>query len=336
MGCWNGTCGLTELPIIVGTDIFVFPVVESYTDSFCYSSALYRPSVLPFRAKYNDYGAGEDCTGIALPYLMEGIANQLIEQDVGENQYHDIAVKREGFNADVFFEACHEKRLMFANPLRAYEGQPKTKDVFFTMIRKDAVDRLWNEWTYDMYKMRDVPVPEGLETDQYYFKNITYAKLAELIPEYMAACASNLKEFTSIRPVDGLSEEEHADFMRAVKSYTYRSFFVDRNNHILAGTFNHTFGDGYSDGGFSDIADIRETIILEYMEGDKELAYALMREAMIGSMVNSFMESTRKVWLPVMHQGSQSEEYTEYKLLNKITADIIKEREHKYDEEDEE
>ena len=77
MGSWNGTCGLTELPIISGTDIFVFPVVESYTDSFCYSSALYRPSVLPFRAKYNDYGAGEDCTGIALPFLMEGIANQL-------------------------------------------------------------------------------------------------------------------------------------------------------------------------------------------------------------------------------------------------------------------
>jgi hypothetical protein len=336
MGSWNGTCGLTELPIISGTDIFVFPIVESYRDSFCYSSALYRSSVLSFRAKYNDYGAGENCTGVALPHLIEGIREQLVELEVGENQYHDIAVKREGFDVDMFFEACHEKRLMFTNPLRGYEGQSKTKDVFFTMIRKDAVDRLWNEWTFDMYKRKEVPIPDGFETDKYYFKNVTYAKLAELIPEYMAVCASELKEFTSIQPKDNLSEEELAKFKRAVASIKYRGFFGPRFSHILGDIFGHAFGDGYSDGGFANIADVRDTIIVEYMEGDKEVAYALMREAMIGSMVNSFMESTRKVWLPVMHQGSQSEEYAEYKLLNKITADIIKEREREYDEDYEE
>jgi hypothetical protein len=54
MGCWNGTCGLSGLPIFHGTEMYVFPIVESYRDSFCYSTALYRPSVLPFRAEYND------------------------------------------------------------------------------------------------------------------------------------------------------------------------------------------------------------------------------------------------------------------------------------------
>jgi len=52
-------------------------------------------------------------------------------------------------------------------------------------------------------------------------------------------------------------------------------------------------------------------------------------------MVSSFMEATRKVWLPVMHQGSQSEEYNEYRLMNKITTDVMNARE-KYFEEDEE
>ena len=44
-------------------------------------------------------------------------------------------------------------------------------------------------------------------------------------------------------------------------------------------------------------------------------------------MVNSFMESTRKIWTPVMYQGSQSEEYAEYRLMNKITNDVMKARE---------
>lgn len=331
MGCWNGTCGLTELPIVEGTDIFVFPVVESYRDSFCYSTALYRPSILPFRAKYNDYGAGEDCTGVALPYLMEGIREQLVELELGENEYHDIAVKRDGFDVDMFFEACHEKRLMFKNPLRAYDGESKTKDVFFTMIRKDVIDRLWNEWTFDMYKMKDIPVPEGFETDNYYFKNITYAKLAELIPEYMEACSANaidLKEDMFLKAKDGLNEEELVKFNRAVASIKYRTFFDDRDLHILSDIYSHAFGSsGWADGGFSDIADIRDIIVDEYMNGNKEVAYSLMREAMIGSMVKSFMESTRKVWLPVMHQGSQSEEYNEYRLLTKIIEGVIDERE---------
>jgi len=189
MGCWNGTCGLSGLPIIHGEEMYVFPIVESYRDSFCYSTALYRPSVVPFRAEYNDYGAGEKCSGPALELLIDGIREKLVEMEVGENQYHDIAVKREGFDVDMFFEACHEKRLRFVNPMRGYKDQPQTKDVFFTMVRKDVVDRLWNEWTFDMWKGSDGDVPDGFESDQYYIKNVTYAKLAELIPEYMEQMA---------------------------------------------------------------------------------------------------------------------------------------------------
>lgn len=53
-------------------------------------------------------------------------------------------------------------------------------------------------------------------------------------------------------------------------------------------------------------------------------------------MVNSFMESTRKIWTPVMYQGSQSEEYAEYRLMNKITNDIMQARETEFEEDEEE
>ena len=333
MGCWNGTCGLSGLPIIHGEEMYVFPIVESYRDSFCYSTALYRPSVVPFRAEYNDYGAGEKCSGPALELIIDGIREKLVEMEVGENQYHDIAVKREGFDADMFFEACHKKRLRFVNPMRGYEGEAQTKDVFFTMVRKDVVDRLWNEWSFDMWKGSDGDVPDGFESDQYYIKNVTYAKLAELIPQYMEQMAG--KDSPYKKALEGIDDESKLERMKDF--YLRCAFFEGHREHILSGSFGHAFGSGYSGGGFASIGNIKDKIIDEYLEGNKEVAYELMRECLVGIMVNSFMESTRKVWLPPMHQGSQSEEYKEYRLMNVITNDIMdaRQKEYEWDEEDE-
>ena len=328
MGCWNGTCGLSGLPIIEGEEMYVFPIVESYRDSFCYSTALYRPSVVPFRAKYNDYGAGEDCSGPALELLMSGIRERLVELEVGENQYHDIAVKREGFGVDTFFEACHKKRLRFDNPLHAYEGEAPHKDVFFTMVRKDVVDRLWSEWTFDMYKGSDIVVPDSFGSDKYYIKNVTYEKMASLIPEYLESCLENTRIYLTeiVKPKNEIER----------MSYTTRalqSFFSDQRNHILSSSYGHAFDSGYASGGFYSIGSISHNIITEYLTGNKETAYELMREVLVGIMVNSFMESTRKIWTPPMHKGSQSQEYDEYLLLNRITDDVIRERKAEYDEE---
>lgn len=336
MGSWNATCGLTSLPIISGEEVYVFPIVESYRDSFCYSTALYNPVIIPFRAKYNDYGAGEDCSGVALDLIVEGIRKNLIELEVGENQYHDIAVKREGFDIDTFFEVVHEKRLRVNNPLRGYEGQPKYRQVFFTMIRKDVVDRLWNEWTFDWYKRKDAEIPEGWETDQYYFKNITYAKLATLIPDYMEFCAN--KKSPRLGSVNDIikDDDENAQKKRDILNdlFMRQYFFEGSRDHILSDTFGHAFGSGYAGGGFADIVNFSDPILEMFISGNKEGAYELMREALLGKMVNSFMEATRKIWMPVMHQGSQSEEYAEYRLLNKISTDVMnaREKEFEYDE----
>lgn len=337
MGCWNGTCGLSGLPIISGEEVYIFPIVESYRDSFCYSTALYNPTIIPFRAKYNDYGSGEECHGVALELIMDGVREHLIELEVGENKYHDIAVKREGFDVNTFFEAVHESRLRVPNPLRAYPDQPKYREVFFTMIRKDVVDRLWNEWTFDMWKGKDRAVPEGFETDQYYIKNVTYEKLSALIPDFMEFCDSIDNPMN--KSVTEIIKDDDAEVLskrdRLIDFYKRNYFFEGSRDHILSDTYGHAFGSGYAGGGFAYLVNFSNPILDKYLSGDKEGAYELMREALIGKMVNSFMEATRKVWLPVMHQGSQSEEYDEYRLMNKITTDVMNEREKEYEDDDE-
>lgn len=339
MGCWNGTCGLSGLPIVTGTEMYVFPIFESYRDSFCYASALYRPSVIPFRAEYNDYGAGENCSGPGLELLMDGIRERLVEMDVGENQYHDIPVKREGFDIDQFFEVCHKKRLVFQNPMRAYPGETPTKDVFFTMIRKDIADRLWNEWTFQFWKPRAMKeVPAGFETDGYHVKGVTYAKLAELIPDYMETQYKNFKEEIDELKAEAVEDEKSKLLLQAMIERKLQSFFetpYNEREHLLSSMFEHMFATGYADGGFTRFSSVKETIIVKYMSDETETAYELLRECMVGYMINSFMESTRKVWMPPMHQGSQSEELDEYRLLNRLVDDVITERKKEYYEDGE-
>ena len=333
MGCWNGTCGLSGLPIIHGTEMYVFPIIESYRDSFCYSTALYRPSVLPFRAEYNDYGAGEKCSGVGLDLLVEGIRDQLVEFDVGENKYHDIAVKKEGFDVDMFFEACHEKRLKFMNPMRGYHPEKQHNDVFFTMIRKDIADRLWNEWKFDLWKPRGMKeIPVGFEADQYYLKNVTYAQLARTVEEYMEQAFKRFEEKTkTIKKLIAASNDGTGE------GYLYielQRFFRESHNersHLLAGIMDHMLNSS-SSREFARFLDLGEAIVLNYIADKKEEACNLIQECLLGDMINSFMENTRKVWLPPMHQGSQSECHEEYQLLNRLVEDVITDRKRKYDE----
>jgi hypothetical protein len=316
--------------------MYVFPIVEGHRDSFCYSTALYRPTVLPFLAEYNDYGGGENCSGIGLAFNMNHVGSNLVEMEVGENEYHDIAVKRANFDEEKFFDACHERRLRFDNPMRAYPGQSPHRDVFFTMVRKDVVDRLWKEWTFDSWKGSDGVVPEGFESDEYYVKNVTYEKLATLIPSYLASCANRDDPLTKAK-LELATKGTVAEKVAAMQDFfLMQNFFENNRDHLLAGGFGHAFNSGYAGGGYSRIDGLKESVIESYLSGEVEVAYALMHECLIGIMVNGFMENTRKVWLPPMHQGSQSQQFDEYLLMNTITNDIITEDMKRYGYDDEE
>lgn len=310
MGCWNATCGLTNLPILAGEEVYVFPLKEvdlSGYRSHCETTALYSPSLVSFIAKYNDYGAGEDCRGDMLSPIIEAIKDELVELEVGENQYHDIAVKREGFDAEMFFEAVHENRLLV-------KGWGKNHPVFFAMIRKDIADRLWKEWKFDIY------VGEGAATDptDAYERAVTYERLAEeFLPKFLDCAKQKLEESSE--------KDRHRILNRMMLSSrefpTLRTLFINIDSHH-----------------YWDLLYFKETVSDKILAGDYEAASELMKIRLLGVMVDEMMSSVRKIWLPVMHQGSQSSDYPEYRLLHQLSNDVISEREEYFrawEEEDE-
>lgn len=59
MGCWNGTCSLTNLPIIDGDRVIFFFVENQEAmqgSPNCYHYEMAKPICLPMRGLYNDYG----------------------------------------------------------------------------------------------------------------------------------------------------------------------------------------------------------------------------------------------------------------------------------------
>jgi len=144
MGCWNKTCGFSGLPIMVGDPVYVFVLKKSDYYDPCCSTSEYTPFLAPFESFYNDYGSGENSGGVWLPYIMEALKKKLIEMEMGENEYHDIAVKRDDFGVDLFFSAIKEERL-FINEL-----QPSNA-IRFTMMHKSIIDEMLEEFEFRNY-----------------------------------------------------------------------------------------------------------------------------------------------------------------------------------------
>ncbi len=117
MGCWNKTCIASNLHILASTPVTVFAIVQyrGYR-SWCYTTSLYSPILLPFYGTYDDYGGSENNTGEGISLIIEAIKGDLFELDVGLNPCHDIAVKKADFDEKLLFEAVHEDRLYVTDP----------------------------------------------------------------------------------------------------------------------------------------------------------------------------------------------------------------------------
>lgn len=306
MGCWNKTCGLTGLHINAGDEVLVFALEQNseYHDR-CYTTAFWRPVWVPFYSEYNDYGGGENSHGIGLDLLIKGLKEQLVEMELGDNQYHDIAVKKDELGEELFFEAVHEGRL-FIN-----EGRKGKTLVDFVMFRKDVVKDILENFCREQY------VGSGKGTCgwdnayiQYGFRDILAdvpAYLDKLKESIDSAKDPILRKYAGSR---GLFEHNDpnkaAMFLRDSENYRY--------SHLIR-PFN----------------ELDELVAA----GEMELAKELVEGWLTMSYLDVFMHSTRKVWNPGSHEGSQAQEHHGYRVLTKAINSALDREKEEFMEENE-
>jgi hypothetical protein len=107
MGCWNKTCGITQLPIMAGEPVVYFIIYQSgKADNFpCYSSSLGWSIIpIPIYGKYDDYGGCEDDPNQEYKYsfIKQALSSHLVDCrddfEKSQTEYNDPFVNGESIS----------------------------------------------------------------------------------------------------------------------------------------------------------------------------------------------------------------------------------------------
>lgn len=117
MGSYNINCGISDLPVVEGEEVFVIPIQrcvevvsgkviskrcnegnDVYIDHLgCYADDWWKPFSPPFKAKYTGYGSfipndlEELEKGLYTRLNDDSGFNNIAVTEQGENEYHDLA-----------------------------------------------------------------------------------------------------------------------------------------------------------------------------------------------------------------------------------------------------
>ena len=131
-----------------------------------YSGEYWTPVLTPFYAEYDDYGGGENNTGIGLPYILNKLTDESINKTILDNNNLDI---------DAFYESIRDGKLT----IPSWDGKPA--QVSFTMMHKSVVDDILDKFIIKKY------VGDGNGNSGYYNEYVsnTYFNFVKDIPSLL-------------------------------------------------------------------------------------------------------------------------------------------------------
>jgi|688.fasta_scaffold33477_17 hypothetical protein len=315
MGSWAGSCAISNLHIKDQDDVVVFALLKNKDElnNFIYNNSLYSVCPLPFYATYNDYGACINEHGAGFDPFMKLLTQRMVEFEIGDNKYHDIEVKKEGFNAEKMWDANHEERLYF----KPY-GKDQLK-VELIMVHRAVFDAIIAERHQYMAKNQD---------GEYVYFYYTFQDVADLVPAFVDTLYDAISEISAlsdtITKCDAISTQQlmMKKYMLPVTVFNY-----DENNKLS----RYLSNDSYKWA----IVDRLKDYIIQYAEKySKEETIALIVELLKGIFVDDFVTDTRKLWVPPSGRGSQSQAHSPYRTLIKAMSEILDKEKEEWDSDD--
>ena len=288
MGCWNETCAITNLPILAGEEVVVYPLIEQQGyHSKCYHTTYFKPIVWSFTGKYDEYGGVEKCKGPFLDQSMDFIRKAMVELPVGENKIHDVATVKSELSAKTFFEYTHEGRL-YATNIHRNTGNIGNKsnlsEIHRVLIRKNVVAAMKEKFKCESWNR---------ETNSYDI--LTYAN-------YMQAGMDWLKSITGPPPVS--EEDDPVAYIR----WKYGDEFAPPGPfYPVVEVLKYQY-----------TAEYAKTKLINATVKDQEAFVDLLVTYFI---IDHFMQSGRRMWIPPSGAGSQDQETDVQCTLAHITLD---------------
>jgi len=339
MGCWNGTCCISNLHVNAGQPVAVFMLLENKEKkSFCYSNALYDVCPIPFYGKYDDYGSVKNVTGFGLNIVVEALRDQLYEFGAGPNSNHNIAVNKGNFDTEMLFNADTEDRLGIEcfstwnsdnyqysslDRMRTDSGltssqqfeldrlaaKIKKEDAFrrvtHVIIHGDVFKNIMEKW----YIREFVGSGNGTLGYDNSYNNVYFSDIVASIPEYLDIKKKELANKSRSR----------SDVEEAIHYLTADRDLRTTSNHaaIWIRSFNHSSSDAFG------LIKVQEYISEYVNTADWAGLESFVKEALTGAWINSFMNYSRKVWSKQSGTGSQSQESDCHILLAETIKSIL-------------
>lgn len=213
MGCWNGTCGLTQLAIHPGDRAVWLPLISGrhkVGTTYCHVTDLYEPMGYTLRGSYDDYGCIEDIDNtpgaqITLEYFQSLITekkftviNDADKKHAGMKTYDDLVrlIEREHlvtymdrkighmlFHEEAFDAVISD--ISNRKPFRE-KGSRKTIETLITAsiknwMKEDFTVGLIRKWGMFSENFA-LDASWGMHGFQYYLSRLYDEKKADLIP----------------------------------------------------------------------------------------------------------------------------------------------------------
>lgn len=303
MGCWNGTCGITQMPIVAGERVaLIFLLENKYSDhggsGFCYSNNQYSPITMPIFGEYNDYGAIDKIDkknrDIVFNHLITLIDNKTL---IIKDDDNDVTEKPKDY--EELFDILHNCRL------RANDGNGAVGFmIIHENVYKALVDEMGDRSIYKQYwnyktKLKMAAEQHLIESDK---KAQEIEQLKHTIEELEAA-------------------GENVFFL---KKSLYNSEFEFAMEDNYKNTFTAQFS-GY-----------RKSMIKYYIVLLRKTKNKVLMETLVDfALFYDAMEFGRKMWIPQCGAGSQSQDYGIHQTIAKCINEQIEKVKKEYQEDNE-
>ncbi|MCK9417512.1 hypothetical protein M0Q97_12800 [Candidatus Dojkabacteria bacterium] len=298
MGCWNGTCMISNLPILAGEKVklvFLHRFNESNIKkpAYCYPNGIFHPGAFAINAEYDDYGGVEN--------IEEDINFQLIEayfktkykkievegKVLDEFTIYDIIGGIKGGNLKVFSEGNKERKELAQNVVK------HSQDFF-------SSDNIKNHWE----NLANMDVSE-----QWQQTNLNFVMIRKDVWDYIIK--EHNPEFYNE------NSKTYNDIYTTAQGWVENKFEKFKNTPISPFCMA-----GYAGGTIMFLNQYYDEFISKCDDEQLDYIKNLFIEFII---IDNFLSETRKGWMITSGAGSQSQEWTSYKLLNKIINNICDE-----------
>lgn len=287
MGCWNGTCGISQLPIRCGDKVKTFLMLQSeYATQIggagvCYSTAHFRPWFFAVDAEYNDYGSIENIK----PDWNSKYMLKTFQKWLKEGKVKILDDDAEINSPDI--------------------TEFKTLDDVFDCVERGALVCNLKTTRFDYEKKEHIPVTVELRVGMFlvlepvFTTLLSQADLYYAIPAHKYYRDSNDEKYTNARDAiikyrkGNLTDKNMADLNEMI--------FGMAVDNLLGGLIEeHCAFKHY------------KTLLQKPKSIDIDVFFAKVKETEAIGLAMSYL---RKLWIPQAGQGSQSEDLNFNKAL---------------------